>query len=419
MFLAQPDEMFAIDRFHPSGPADCPCTDLLREAVTAGVPLRSDRYVGAMPGSGPSVTRRPSVLDVGALRAVEQVLSDIVERQTRTLAGVGPELDELVDVVRDLMDGGKRLRAAFCLWGAQAVGEDARPAGAGVAQAAAALEMFHLGALVHDDVMDRSELRRGVPTVHRTFATRHTLDDRAGSAEAFGDSVAILVGDLCLTWADDLLDRAVRSATAAGHAASGEAARLVWERMRTQTMAGQYLDLVAQGRRGTSTSDATQVLHFKSAKYTVEHPLLLGGALVGAPAALLDDYAAFGLQVGEAFQLRDDVLGVFGEPGATGKSSLDDVREGKRTMLVAYAEEAAGETQLAVLRRHLGDDGLDDHGLRVVREVLTDTGALARVESRIGELVAQAFELLDRMPVTPQSREALVALTDASVWRSA
>ena len=365
------------------------------------------------------MARRPPVLDAGVLQAVEEVLTETVERQTRTLAGVGPELAELVEVVRDLMDGGKRLRAAFCLWGARAVGEDARPAGAAVAQAAAALEMFHLGALVHDDVMDRSELRRGVPTVHRTFAARHTLDDRAGSAEVFGDSVAILVGDLCFTWADDLLDRAVRSAAAAGEPACGQAGRLVWERMRTQTMAGQYLDLVAQGRRGTSTTAATQVLRYKSAKYTVEHPLVLGGALVGAPDALLDDYAAYGLCVGEAFQLRDDVLGVFGDSVVTGKSSTEDVREGKRTMLVAYAEEAADDRQRAALRRHLGDDDLDEEGLLAVRAVLTDTGALARVESRIEELVGEAFALLERMPVSADARESLAALTDASVWRSA
>lgn len=350
---------------------------------------------------------------------MEQALTGTVERQTRALASVGPELAELVDAVRSLMDGGKRLRAAFCLWGAQAVADDARPLVPGVAEAAAALEMFHLGALVHDDVMDRSELRRGIPTVHRAFADRHHLDGRAGNATVFGDSVAILVGDLCFTWADDLLDRAVRAAADAGDAASGAAARQVWERMRTQTMAGQYLDLVAQGRRGTSTSDATQVLRYKSAKYTVEHPLVLGGALAGAPAALLDSYAAFGLQVGEAFQLRDDVLGVFGDPDATGKSTLDDVREGKRTMLVAYAEEAATESQLATMRRHLGDASVDETGLRVVREVLTDTGALTRVEARIGELVDRAFGLLDEMPVSPAAREALVALTDASVWRAA
>jgi geranylgeranyl diphosphate synthase type I len=314
------------------------------------------------------------------------------------------------------MQGGKRLRAAFCLWAAHAARDgEAVP---GVADAGAALEMFHLGALVHDDVMDRSDSRRGVPTAHRSFADRHRAAGDTGDAELFGTSVAVLVGDLCLTWADDLADRAVAAAGARGRRSTGDAARTVWETMRTQTMAGQYLDLLAQGRPGTPLEVATRVLHYKSAKYTVEHPLLLGAALAGASPALVAGYSAFGLRVGEAFQLRDDVLGVFGDARTTGKPSGDDVREGKRTVLVAYAEAAATPAQLGVLDRHLGDDGLDEAGLTAVREVLTDTGALGRVESKVRDLVDEAYAGLQRLAVSASAREALMGLTDASVWRT-
>ena len=364
------------------------------------------------------------------LSAVDEALVRTVEEQAQALSAVSDELTDLLGAVRALMVGGKRLRAAFCVWGARGAtgrpsGADGHPgagpvpAGPGVVEAAAALEMFHLGALVHDDVMDRSALRRGVPTVHRSFADLHRTSGASGDADAFGDSVAVLVGDLCFTWADDLLDRASRACVVAGREAAGAHARVVWERMRTQTLAGQYLDLVAQSRPDTTASAATAVLHYKSAKYTVEHPLVLGGALAGASDALLDDYAAFGLCVGEAFQLRDDVLGVFGESTVTGKSTFDDVREGKRTMLVAYAEEAATPEQLVQLRRHLGDEDLDTDGLAAVRTLLTDTGALRRVEARIEETVTEALAGLERMPVPQDAREALAELTEASVWRTA
>ena len=382
-----------------------------------------------MPAPGSSSVTGTAGLDPAHLRAVDDALARTVEQQAQTLSAVSDELTDLLGAVRGLMVGGKRLRAAFCLWGARAATgglpsagthlSDETPPGPGVIEAAAALEMFHLGALVHDDVMDRSALRRGVPTVHRSFADLHRSSGSAGDADAFGDSVAVLVGDLCFTWADDLLDRAARSCAAAGRAATGVQARVVWERMRTQTLAGQFLDLVAQSRPDTTASAATAVLHYKSAKYTVEHPLVLGGALAEAPPALLDDYAAFGLRVGEAFQLRDDVLGVFGESAVTGKSTYDDVREGKRTVLVAYAEEAATPEQLGMLRRHLGDEELDAEGLAVVRTLLTDTGALERVEARIEHEVTAALARLERMPVAEDAREALAELTRASVWRTA
>jgi geranylgeranyl diphosphate synthase, type I len=364
-----------------------------------------------MPSTSAAV--RPRDLDPGGVAAVDAVLLERLHDEAEVLLDVSPELAPVIASVRGLMTGGKRLRAAFCLWGARAAGTGATEV-PGVTEAAAALEMFHLAALVHDDVMDHSDVRRGRPTVHRGFADRHAVTGALGDADEFGTAVAVLVGDLCLTWSDDLLAAAiVRQPTTAG------ATREVWRQMRGQVLAGQYLDVLAQTRRASSVATTRRVLHYKSAKYTVEHPLLLGGALAGAPEALLAGYRTFGLAVGEAFQLRDDVLGVFGDPDVTGKPAVDDVREGKRTLLVALAEEAATPAQARVLRRHLGDPAVDETGLEQVRDVLRETGALGRVEERIDRLVDDALGTLGDLPVDATAREALAVLTDACARRAA
>lgn len=353
----------------------------------------------------------PRELDPAGMTAVGRVLRDRVRTHANTLLEVSDELAPVVAAVRAAAAGGKRLRAAFCLWGARgaAAGRDVP----GAVEAGAALEMFHLAALVHDDVMDHSDERRGVPTVHRTFASRHAEEAGLGDGEDFGVAVAVLAGDLCLTWSDDLLAEAAALATdAAG-------ARAVWTEMRDQVLAGQYLDVLGQTRRTTDPEQAGRVVRFKSAKYTVEHPLLLGGTLAGADETLLTRYSSFGLQVGEAFQLRDDVLGVYGDPGVTGKPAVDDVRQGKRTLLVAWAEEAATPVQRQVLHRRLGDPAADERAVAEVREVLDATGARARVEGRIGDLVARAYDDLGAMRVDERTRGALAALTEACAWRAA
>ncbi len=355
---------------------------------------------------------RPRDLDPPSMAAVDALLRAHVAGRGRALAEVGPELGPLVDVLDDAVSGGKRLRAAFCLWGARAAtGGDLVD---GAVEAAAALELFHLAALVHDDVMDRSDDRRGRPTVHRAFADRHAAAGLGGDPVAYGDAVAVLAGDLCLTWSDDLAAEAVALAGAAG-----PAARAVWSRMRDQVLAGQYLDVLSHSRATSSPATSVRVLRYKSAKYTVEHPLTLGATLAGGGSGVLDALASFGLAVGEAFQLRDDVLGVFGDPGLTGKPVVDDVREGKRTLLVAWAEEDASPSGRAALRRHLGDPAVDAHGLAEVREVLVDSGALARVEERISELVVTAAADLSSVPLDDGSRAALDGLSSACAWRAA
>jgi geranylgeranyl diphosphate synthase type I len=352
-------------------------------------------------------------LDVEDLRArVQQALDDHLAYQEGRLAELGPRVAPLLESIRSLLAGGKRLRPAFCYWGWRGAG------GAGsddAVRAAAAVEMFQAAALLHDDVMDASDTRRGLPTAHRRMAALHRDRRWTGSPDRFGTAAAVLAGDLCLAWSDEML---VRSGLSQEQVASG---RDVFDLMRTQLMGGQYLDVLAQALPeadgGGTTEQARHVIRFKSAKYTVEHPLLLGGTLAGAPAALLASYSAYGLPLGEAFQLRDDVLGVFGDPDETGKPAGDDLREGKRTVLVAEAFAAASPAQEAVLRDGFGDPGLDDDGVAALQTVLVDTGALRAVEGMIDRLADEARSALGASATAEPARRVLERLVDASTVR--
>jgi len=267
-------------------------------------------------------------------------------------------------------------------------------------------------ALIHDDLMDRSDTRRGVPAVHRQFATRHTDAGWRGGAAAFGDSAAVLLGDLVLVWSDELLH-------ASGVGLDDLArARPVFDEMRTEVTVGQYLDVLTQATGDTSLERAGKVARYKSAKYTVERPLLLGAALAGAPAETVAAYSAFGLPLGEAFQLRDDVLGVFGDPVHTGKPAGDDLREGKRTYLVAAAFAALGPDDQAILDAGLGDQSLTEAGVADLRTLISDSGALARTEERITLLTDTALAALAAAEVTSEAKSVLEALTHAATRRT-
>ena len=340
---------------------------------------------------------------------VQKALNGFVGGKLPVLDTISDELSPLTDALTDLVAGGKRLRPAFCYWGYRgAGGED----GDDVVTAAAALELFQACALIHDDVMDGSDTRRGQPAVHRRFASTHRTESWTGDPEAFGVGAAVLLGDLCLSWSDEMLTTSGLPADrlAAGHR--------VYADMRTALMGGQYLDLLEQARGGGSIERALRVARYKSAKYTIEKPLHLGAALAGAEQAVLDGYSGYGLPLGEAFQLRDDVLGVFGDPSVTGKPAGDDLREGKRTAMVAMALEAADARQAAVVRRHLGDPHLTPDGVASLRSVLVETGAVERVERLIDELTGDALAALEAAPVEGAAREVLEQLATAVVRRS-
>ena len=309
------------------------------------------------------------------------------------------------------------MRPAFCYWGFHGALADVDAATeGGIVAAAAALELFQAAALLHDDVMDDSDTRRGQPAAHRRFAALHTDQGWSGSADRYGLAGAVLAGDLCLAWSDELFTRSGLEPAALARG------RRVFDLMRTQLMAGQYLDMLEQASSAGSGVEgaverARRVLTFKSAKYSVEHPLLLGAALADAPADLVADYSRFGLALGEAFQLRDDVLGVFGDPSVTGKPAGDDLREGKRTVLVGLALQQASPAQVEVVDRLLGDPDLDETGIAALREVLVDTGAVAGVEKMITDQVDVACTTLDAASVDEPARAALHGLVVAATRR--
>ena len=348
-----------------------------------------------------------SPLDADEVRdRVEKTLDSFVSQQTTVLLQIGEEMAPAASAISELLRGGKRLRPAFAYWGWRGAGGGDTEA---ILQAATALELLQACALIHDDVMDDSDTRRGQPSVHRRFEMLHRDAQWHGSPQAFGIGSAVLAGDLCLSWADELLFASPFPADALMRA------KPVFDLMRTELMAGQYLDLLEQARGGGSQERALRVARYKSAKYTVERPLHLGAALAGAPPELMAAYSAYGIPLGEAFQLRDDILGVFGDPEETGKPAGDDLREGKRTVLVAVAWERAGPAQASVIRRHLGDPHLGSEGVAALREVVHDTGALAHVEELVTTLTDTALRALASVP--EPARDTLHRLALAATRR--
>ncbi|MFE7562311.1 polyprenyl synthetase family protein [Kitasatospora sp. NPDC057500] len=313
-----------------------------------------------------------------------------------------------------LAAGGKRIRPRLCVLGWQAAGGEGERGLAQAVQVGAALELFHAFCLVHDDVMDDSDTRRGRPTVHRALAARFREGRSRELADAVGTSTAILAGDLALLWSDELLhdpDHGLRAA---------ESARLrpLVSLMREEVMYGQCLDLLSTGRPTADATPALAVIRYKTAKYTCERPLQIGAALAGAAEPLMRQLSAFALPLGEAFQLRDDLLGAFGDPQETGKSALDDLRGGKHTVLVSIALAAATSAQGRRLRALYGDPRLDAAGAETVRALLRETCADQAVERLITDRFQQAVTALDVLAVPAAVRRQLRSLADKVVWRS-
>jgi geranylgeranyl diphosphate synthase type I len=345
------------------------------------------------------------------MAVVTEVLTSHVSGHSAVLSGLSAEVTPLTTAITETLDRGKRIRAQFCMWGSYgATGGDLS---AGVPEMAAAIELFHLAALIHDDLMDNSDTRRGLPTMHRHFTDEHVRQQRLGDADNHGTAAAILVGDMCLSWSDDL---AAMATDTLDHRAR-RAVRAIWSQMRDEAYAGQYLDMLSQTEGSVSRRRTDLILRLKSAKYTISHPLRLGGAIAGADETLLTLYDQVGLTAGEAFQLRDDLLGVFGDPEITGKPAIDDIREGKRTRLMAVAESRADSSQKELLRHCLGNPAVGDADLEAVRAVLTATGADVAIEQRISELTHDAMRIVESLPIDDISRTALTSLIERCVWR--
>jgi geranylgeranyl diphosphate synthase type I len=345
-----------------------------------------------------------SPTDLDALRRrVQQAIDAHIQGARLSLSEIGDDIAPLVDSVSRLLTGGKGLRASFLYWGCRAAGGDDSDA---LVRLSASMEFFQGAALLHDDVMDRSDTRRGMPSAHRAVAALHRSRGWAGDGARFGEGAAILAGDLCLTWCDELYS------TCGLPAVELARGRSTFDLMRTQLMGGQFLDLLesARGWDGLDLdariASARNVIRYKSAKYTIEHPLLIGARIGGAPEASLGDLSAYGLALGEAFQLRDDLLGVYGDPDATGKPAGDDLREGKRTVLVALALELAGDEDRAVIESLLGREDLDETGVFRLRGIFADSGAVEQVERMITERASEAHDALGRARAAADARNS-------------
>ncbi|WP_448072067.1 polyprenyl synthetase family protein [Georgenia yuyongxinii] len=349
----------------------------------------------------------------------ERVLAALGEH-TEHFASVGALTDFLAPA-RDLLGGGKRLRARLCAAGWVAAGgatdEDAmRP----VVLAGSALELFQGTALVHDDVIDGSLTRRGLPAAHRRFAAEHAEHAWLGSPDDYGHAAAIVLGDLLLAVSAMEMERA-RALVAP---AAGARAREIYDVMTAEVALGQYLDIRSQDMpwdadAAAAVDRALQVVRHKSARYSVEHPLLLGAALAGAGEELLGALSAVGLPLGEAFQLRDDELGVFGDPTVTGKPAGDDLREGKRTVLLAMTMARSGAAERELLRTQVGRPDLSGAAVAQIQQLMRARGALDAHEVLIEERRDAGLSALRRSAVNDGARELLEGLATALTARTA
>ena len=349
--------------------------------------------------------------------AVTDQLREYLAQRRAEARYIGADYDDMIAVLEDfVLRGGKRMRPLFAYWGYRAVTpEPQAPVDDEILRLFAALELLHACALVHDDVIDDSDTRRGWPTVHMHFAGLHRTRGWRGSAAGFGRSAAILLGDLSLVWADDIVAALDRPAP------DRRRVQRVWSDIRTEVLGGQYLDIVAESSGAHSIASAMTVNTYKTASYTVSRPLQLGAAAAADRPDVLDAFHELGTDLGVAFQLRDDVLGVFGDPTVTGKPSGDDLRSGKRTVLLAEAMERAERTDpgaAGLLRSAIGTD-LSDPEVGEICAVIESVGALAAVEDRIETLTHRALAVLDSAPINAPAKLGLAELAGLAANRSA
>jgi geranylgeranyl diphosphate synthase type I len=333
---------------------------------------------------------------------VANVVREFVAARSRDHLGPAPETRVLADVLRRFVEGGKYVRSAFALAGWACV---ATPTASAV-RAAGSLELLHCFALLQDDVMDQSPLRRGRPAAHVLFAQWHHEQHLSGSAARFGESAAVLAGDLCLVWAEQML----RQSGVDGAALARALPR--YDRMRSTLAVGQLRDLVNDARRQPALRDVRAVARAKSGDYTVRGPLELGAALAGASAAVIGALGRYGLVVGEAFQLRDDLLGMFGTPDRTGKPVGEDLLARKATTVMVLARERADSAQrqeLAELDRlpRLERSDVDDY-----LAIVAATGAREQVEGMIEQRLREGMAALSTSALPVDARHRLTHLAD-------
>lgn len=347
--------------------------------------------------------------DIKSLRSqIDLVLQERTNRYTNELSTIGVELSPVSKALRDFVAGGKRFRPIFAYLGYLATGTKPHDS---ILTACASLELVHICALIHDDLMDGSDTRRKNPSIHRRFEELHRHEGYQGDAEKFGAAAAILLGDLALVWGDRILtDSGINSE---------ELMRSMplFNVMRDELMAGQYLDVLEGALATTSVERSLRVARFKSGKYSIERPLHFGAALAGASQTYFDIYSRYGLPLGEAFQLRDDILGVFGDSTITGKPAGDDLREGKRTVLLAMTYARASAVQTQQLNKLVGKPDLTRNDIATLQEIILETGAKQECEALIDSLATEARNALLEGRLQPHIKAQLFEMIELSTKR--
>ncbi|MCQ9344354.1 polyprenyl synthetase family protein [Corynebacterium phoceense] len=347
---------------------------------------------------------------------VRGALDAFLASRRSDIAVIGqPVVDAVSFLESFVLDGGKRIRPLYAWAGFVGAGglDKAEEDPAAMLRAASSLEFIQACALIHDDIVDASDSRRGNPTVHRSLEKLHRDHNWRGDSARYGESAAILAGDMALVWAEDMLTDSGLSAAAL------QRARAPWRGMRTEVIGGQLLDINLEATNSESIELAENVNRFKTAAYTIERPLHLGAAIAGATNKLIAAFRGYGRDIGIAYQLRDDELGVFGDPKVTGKPAGDDLREGKRTVLLALAlqhADAADPTAAATLRRLVGQTDDPDDIARMA-QIIADSGAREQLEERITRLTASGLQHLQSANVAPEVTEILERLAHKSTAR--
>lgn len=341
--------------------------------------------------------------------AISAKLSEFLDQTGQRLEQIDPSLDFAADLARLFTQGGKRLRPAFCYWSYVAAAGQPEAAEE-LLKTSASLDLLHVGILIHDDVMDGSDVRRGIPAAHRQFEAAHRAAGGVGDSAAYGRAAAIQLGNLLQAWSIELAEPGISEAV------DPTSCRRVLDFVREEVIAGQFLDLAAQNLLlpGDPSAIAEQVVEQKTSRYTIQRPAAFGARLGNGSNELVSALESFGLPLGRAFQYRDDLLGVFGDEAVTGKTSGDDLKEGKRTLLLAEASKdvAAAEVLRVCLGKPEALERLDE-----IRELIVASGAVERVEKRIADDHAAALDILAATEMSEDGRIALTKLADLAVHR--
>lgn len=343
--------------------------------------------------------------------AVEMELASFLADQAQYLDSISGDLKPVSQALSMfLLDSGKRLRPLFAYSGYVSAGAEIS---ASVIKAIASLELLQACALIHDDLIDGSDTRRGKPSIHRHFESIHVQEELEGFAPAYGLAAAVLLGDLALVWSNQLLNSSDLAP------AQLRDVLPIYDEMRVELMAGQFLDIHEQTQKTADLNRSIKIARYKSGKYTIERPLHVGAALSQQQSPeLMSVLSAYGLPLGEAFQYRDDLLGVFGDPHVTGKPVGDDLRAGKRTVLIALTDLGCTDAMRQEFHKFFGVPDLDAPGISILQEMIVSTGAKDKLEVMINELTEASLRASENECIDEKAHPLLLELAKIATKRN-